>query len=182
MRKLILLDNTSLDGHLARRFDANAAVLFGVDDRQFDWQADALATVDTLLIGRVSYVMAATFYPGHPSALAARLNAMTKVVFTSTLRELPWTNSRFATAEPADELARLRAEPGGDIAIKGSPTLARAFSRLGLIDEYVFLVHPRVAGSDGVPAFTDSADLPPLRLTAAAVLPGDAAALTYMRS
>ncbi|HWN33662.1 MAG TPA: dihydrofolate reductase family protein [Pseudonocardia sp.] len=182
MRKLMLLDNATLDGHLARRSDPNAAVLLPVVAEQFDWQADLLAAYDTLLIGRVSYVKAASFWPTHPSRLAARLNEMTKVVFSGTLDRLDWANSRLATAEPAEELARLRDEPGRNICVKGSPTLARALSRQHLIDEYVLIVHPIIAGGDGIPHFDDPADLPALTLLDVTELTSDAVALTYARA
>jgi hypothetical protein len=51
MRKLMLLDDATLDGYLARRADANAAALMPIIAGQFDWQADVLADYDTLLIG-----------------------------------------------------------------------------------------------------------------------------------
>lgn len=182
MRKVMLLDNATLDGHLARRADANAAVLMPIVAEQFDWQADLLGDYDTMLVGRVSYVKGATFWPTHPSRLAARLNEMTKVVFSTTLQRLDWANSQFATEAPAEEVSRLRNEPGKNICVKGSPTLARQLSRQRLIDEYVLIVHPLIAGSDGVPHFDDPADLPELRLTNTAMLPGDAVALTYVRA
>ncbi|KAA0024877.1 dihydrofolate reductase family protein [Antrihabitans cavernicola] len=182
MRKLMLLDNATLDGHLARRSDVNAAVLFSVVDQQFDWQAELLADYDTMLFGRVSFQKGALFYPTHPSALASRMNSMSKVVFSNSLESLDWAPSRLATAAPADELARLRGKQGGNICIKGSPTLARTFSRQGLIDEYVFIVHPVIAGSDGVPHFDDPADLPALKLLDVTELAAGAVALTYARA
>lgn len=186
MRKLMLLDNATLDGYLARRADPNAAALFPVVAGQFDWQADLLADYDTLLIGRVSYVTGAKFWPKQPNRLGEKLTDMTKVVFSRTLGTadtLDWANSRLATEDPAAELARLRAEPGAGICIKGAPTLARTLSREHLIDEYVIILHPLIAGPDGdpIPHFYEPADLPPLALTEAAMLAGDAVAVTYTR-
>jgi dihydrofolate reductase len=178
----MLLDNATLDGHLARRADANAAVLMPIVEEQFDWQADLLDDYDTMLIGRVSYEKAAPFWPAHPSRLAARLNEMTKVVFSSTLDRLDWANSRLAKASPAEELAWLRDEPGKNICVKGSPMLARALSRQRLIDEYVLIVHPVIAGRDGVPHFDDPADLPTLKLVDVTELAGNAVALTYVHN
>ncbi len=67
MRTLMLLDNATLDGYLARRVDANAAALMPIDAEQFDWQADLLADYDTLLTGRVSYMTGAEFWPTQPN-------------------------------------------------------------------------------------------------------------------
>lgn len=179
----MLLDNATLDGYLARRADANAAALMPIVAEQFDWQADLLADYDTLLTGRVSYVTGAQFWPAQHNRLGARLTAMTKVVFSRTLDALDWANSRLATEDPAGELARLRAEPGAGICVKGSPTLARALSRARLIDEYVIILHPIVAGPHGdpIPHFHEPADLPSLTLTEATPLVGDAVALRYAR-
>lgn len=183
MRKLMLLANATLDGYLARRADVNAAALMPIVAEQFDWQADLLADYDTLLTGRVTYVTGAEFWPKQPNRLGEKLTAMTKVVFSKTLDTLAWANSRLATEDPAAELARLRTEPGAGICVKGSPTLARALSRAHLIDEYVIILHPLVAGPDGepIPHFHESADLPPLSLTEATVLEGNAVALKYRR-
>jgi dihydrofolate reductase len=183
MRTLMLLDNATLDGYLARRVDANAAALMPINDEQFDWQADLLADYDTLLTGRVSYVTGAEFWPKQPNRLGEKLTAMTKVVFSRTLDNLTWANSRFATGNPAAELAQLRTEPGAGICVKGSPTLAGALSRARLIDEYVIILHPIIAGPHGdpIPHFHEPADLPTLTLTEATALPGDAVALRYLR-
>ena len=183
MRKLMLLDNATLDGYLARRADPNAAALMPIVAGQFDWQADLLADYDTLLTGRVSYVTGAEFWPKQPNRLGEKLTAMTKVVFSKTLDTLDWANSRFATEEPVAELARLRTESGAGICVKGSPTLARALSRAQLIDEYVMILHPIIAGPGGdpIPHFHEPADLPPLALTAATPIAGNAVALTYVR-
>ena len=184
MRKLMLLDNATLDGYLARRADVNAAALMPVVGEQFDWQADLLADYDTLLIGRVSYVTGAKFWPKQPNRLGEKLTAMTKVVFSRTLDSVDgWANSRLAADDPATELERLRAEPGAGICVKGAPTLARALSRQHLIDEYVIILHPLIAGPDGdpIPHFYEPDDLPPLALAEATMLAGDAVALRYVR-
>lgn len=66
--------------------------------------------------------------------------ALPKVVFSTTLAEVQASNARLATGSLAEEIERLRAEPGdGDIAIGGA-TLAAEAARLDLIDEY----RPRV--------------------------------------
>jgi dihydrofolate reductase len=81
----------------------------------------------------------------------ARLwNAMPKVVFSTTLTSVEW-NSRLVSGDVAEELARLRSEFDGDIGI-GGPTLASAFIRRDLVDEYRMVVHPVILGA-GTPCF-----------------------------
>src|SRR5688572_23483460 len=85
---------------------------------------------------------------------AALWNLLPKVVFSTTLSEVQG-NARLASAGLAEEIERLRAEPGeGDIAIGGA-TLAAQVAELGLIDEYQAIVHPVLVGG-GIPFFPRS--------------------------
>jgi dihydrofolate reductase len=82
---------------------------------------------------------------------AALWKPLPKVVFSTTLSAVQG-NARLAPGGVAEEIERLRAEPGeGDIAIGGA-TLAAEASALGLIDEYRVWVHPVLVG-DGIPFF-----------------------------
>ena len=77
-----------------------------------------------------------------------------KVVFSTTLSTLQG-NARLASSGVAEEIERLRAEPGeGDIAIGGA-TLAAEAAALGLIDEYRLMVYPVLVGG-GIPYFPQS--------------------------
>jgi dihydrofolate reductase len=73
-----------------------------------------------------------------------------KIVFSNTLETVEG-NSRLATAGVAEEVARLKAEPGKDLAVGGAG-LAATFIELGLVDEYRLFVSPAVLGS-GKPFF-----------------------------
>lgn len=78
--------------------------------------------------------------------------ALPKVVFSTTLTSVEGSNHRLATGGLADEIERLRAEPGdGDIAIGGATLAAEAF-RAGLVDEYRIRIHPVLVGG-GTPFF-----------------------------
>lgn len=77
---------------------------------------------------------------------------LAKVVFSTTLSGVQGSNTRLASAGLAEEIARLRAEPGdGDIAIGGA-TLAAEAAALDLIDEYRVRVYPVLVGG-GIPFF-----------------------------
>jgi dihydrofolate reductase len=77
-------------------------------------------------------------------------NGKPKIVFSETLERVEG-NSRLVRGDIGEELRRLRAEFPGDLDI-GGPTLASAFIRRGLVDEYRLLVHPVILGS-GTPFF-----------------------------
>jgi len=115
--------------------------------------------IDTYLYGRRMYQLMAKAWPpveadpsmpGYMVEFARIWKAMPKVVFSKTLDRVEW-NSRLAAGSVAEEVARLKAQPGKDILVGGA-NLASTFVRLGLIDEYRLFVHPVVVGG-GTPFF-----------------------------
>lgn len=108
-----------------------------------------------MLWGRVTYEMMEAYWPRvadgttpAPPALqewAVKLQAKPKYVVSSTRMDFPWTNSHHLTGDLQAEVQKLKdATPKG--VLLGSGKLATELDRLGLIDEYQFLVHPRIAG------------------------------------
>lgn len=108
-----------------------------------------------MLWGRVTYEMMESFWPAvargevdvPPSyrEWAVKLEAKPKYVVSSTRTEFPWTNSHHLTGDLRASVQALKdATPAG--VLLGSGALATALDRLDLIDEYVFLVHPRIVG------------------------------------
>src|SRR5690606_20998958 len=108
-----------------------------------------------MLWGRVTYEMMESYWPAvacgdepAPPALrewAGKLDAMPKYVVSSTRTEFPWTNSHHLVGDLATGVQSLKdATPAG--VLLGSGQLANELDRLELIDEYQFLVHPRIAG------------------------------------
>lgn len=89
-------------------------------------------------------------------------NATPKIVFSSTLDSVEW-NSRLVRGDVGEQLARLRTEFKGDLEVGGA-TLASAFIRRGLVDEYRLVVHPVVLGA-GTPYWPPLAEPIRLRLT-----------------
>jgi dihydrofolate reductase len=86
------------------------------------------------------------------------LNDAPKYVVSRTLSEpLSWQNSTLITDDVPGNVAKLQAEPGGDLVVLGSGELLRTLMAHDLVDEYLLLVHPLVLGTgrrlfpDGVP-------------------------------
>lgn len=126
---------------------------------------ESMATSGALLLGRRTYE---DFYKVWPhrtdNPFTEILNASTKYVASRTLREpLPWENSVLLSGDAADEVARLRREPGKDIVILGSGELVRSLMARNLIDRYILQIHPVVLGS-GQRLFTDGGTLAKLHL------------------
>src|ERR1035441_9781862 len=100
------------------------------------------------------------------------MNDIPKVVFSRTLRSASWTESRIASGDTAEEIARLKAEPGGEIVAHGGVQFARSLIRLGLVDEYRLptAVLPDAVGQ-GERLFTDLAHALTLRLVTCRAFP-----------
>ena len=108
-----------------------------------------------MLWGRVTYEMMESYWPAvargeveAPAAMrewALHLEAKPKYVVSSTRTDFPWSRSHHLTGDLRTAVARLK-EATPDGVLLGSGRLARELDRLDLIDEYRFLVHPRIAG------------------------------------
>jgi dihydrofolate reductase len=107
-----------------------------------------------MLWGRITYEMMESYWPsvarGEVEAAPAirewaeKLEAKPKYVASSTRTDFPWTNSHPLAGDLRDSVQKLKdTTPGG--VLLGSGTLATELDRLGLIDEYRFLLHPRIA-------------------------------------
>lgn len=108
-----------------------------------------------MLWGRVTYEMMEDYWPGvargdveAPSAIrewAVKLETKPKHIVSSTRADFPWANSNHIAGDLCTGVQRLKdATPAG--VLLGSGKLATALDQLGLIDEYIFLVHPRIVG------------------------------------
>ena len=90
---------------------------------------------------------------------AAKLEAKPKYVVSSTRQDFPWTNSHHLAGDLRAGVQQLKDETPTGVLL-GSGTLATELDRLGLIDEYQFLVQPRIAGH-GAPDALAGSILPP---------------------
>jgi dihydrofolate reductase len=128
---------------------------------------DAMASTDALLFGRRTYLTMAAAWPGRAGdPFADRMNEMTKYVASRTLSaaDVTWNNSTLLPAGSAlDEVRRLKATPGGDIQVMGSPGLARALIAEGLVDEYKLMIEPILLGG-GKRLFPDDGEARPMEL------------------
>ena len=152
MRKVRLAINVSLDGYVARPNGTLDWFFRTITPTQQAWTTAFLREVDTILIGHTTYLEQAAFWPTQTGEMADLMNSHTKIVFSSRLRALEWNHSRLAACDVAEEIARLKREPGRDIYVTGGARLARSLSQRGLIDEYNLTIHPVLLGS-GMPLF-----------------------------
>ncbi|RRB07326.1 dihydrofolate reductase family protein [Larkinella rosea] len=159
MRKVKLQIQISLDGFVATQTGEQYWMSWNWDDILNQYVADLADTTDTMLIGRVTYEGMANYWPDaatnpdadkDEAAFAKKMNAITKVVFSHTLDHVTWCNSRLATENAADEIAKLKQQSGKDIIVYGGATMVSSLIKSGIIDEYHLFVNPVVLGT-GMP-------------------------------
>lgn len=149
MRKLSVQQFVSLDGYVLEQgtpfWDWWLAQ---PDDEEADAHSvAALARAGTHIMGRVTYEAMAAHWPSSHEPVAAVMNGIPKVVFSQTLQSADWPESRIASGDTAAEVARLKAEPGGDIVAHGGVRFVQSLARLGVVDEYRLWVYPIAVGS-----------------------------------
>jgi dihydrofolate reductase len=168
MGRLIYSMSVSLDGFVAMPSRSLDWVL--VDEELHSFFNDEARQVSAFLYGRRMYQLMVDYWPtaeSDPAATPAMLEfariwkVKPKIVFSSTLVRVDW-NARLVRDGAAEEVARLRAQPGFDMDI-GGPTTASTLMGLGLIDEFRLFVHPLILGA-GTPFFPALEDRIELRL------------------
>lgn len=163
MKKVILQEFVSVDGLASGPNDSVDFVpASNQGDQRFGQrQMEFLDSIDTILLGRVTYDLFAGHWPNVPPGpekpFADKLNAIPKVVFSKTLKRAPWGSypeARVVKTSAAREVAKLRQGSGKNMVIWGSISLAQSLMRDGLIDEYQLIVCPVVLGT-GRPLFPE---------------------------
>ena len=155
MRSVTYSMSTSLDGYIV---GPDGGFDWGLSDEVFRFWIDEIRGVGVHLMGRRLYETMLYWETVDQDSLdeaelewAALWNPLPKVVFSTTLTSVGGS-ARLASGSVAEEIERLRAEPGdGDIAIGGA-TLAAQAAAAGLIDEYQLMVYPVLVGG-GIPFF-----------------------------
>lgn len=140
--------NVTLDGCVDHREGI-------ADDETHAWFTRLMDEAGAMLWGRVTYEMMESYWPtvssgekDAPSALrewAVKLDAKPKYVVSSTRKDFGWTNSHLLAGDLRTDVQKLKDETPAGVLL-GSGTLATALDRWELIDEYKFLLHPRIAG------------------------------------
>lgn len=156
MRKIIVSEFLSLDGVMEEpRWTAPYW-----NDEIATFKFDELFAVEALLLGRVTYEGFAKAWPNQldEQGYGERMNTMPKYVASTTLAGTEW-NAELLAGDAVEAVAALKQQPGGDLLVFGSRSLARTLAAHGLVDRYNFVLYPVVLGggarlfdADGVPA------------------------------
>jgi len=179
LRKVIVSNVASLDGF----FETPDKKLDWVvtDSEFFDYAKAMLRAADTLLFGRTTYEHMANYWPTAPAdEIADKMNNLPKIVFSRTLPRAEWNNSRLVKHNPEEEVAKLKDQPGKDLVVLGSATVASSLLQAGLVDEYRVILQPVLIGR-GNRLFKDITERISLKLMSARTFGSGVALLSYKR-
>ena len=142
----------------------------------------AMAATDAMLLGRVTYQEFASYWPGvsaEDQPFADHMNSTPKYVVSGTLDgPLEWSNSTLIRGNIAEEITRLKQQPGKNIGITGSATLVQSMLQDDLLDELGLMIHPVVVGT-GKRLFGEGGGLKALKLVDSKTFSTGVVFLTY---
>lgn len=151
MRRLIVFNSMSLDGYFV---DKTGDMSWAhSDDRE--WQAFVEGNAKgggMLLFGRITYELMASYWPT-PAAIASfpvvakAMNELPKVVFTRTLADASWRNTKLVKEGLGSEVRKMKSQSGRDMVIMGSGSIVSQLAQEGLIDEFQLVLIPLVLGN-----------------------------------
>ncbi len=167
MRKVSVFNFVTLNGYFKGPNGDISWHKHGAEENEY--AAKMLKSGNTLLFGRVTYEMMASYWPT-PIAIkndlivAEGMNNADKIVFSKTLKKVEWNKTKLVKDNIAEEIKKMKQMPGKDMTLLGSGSIVTQFAEQGLIDEYQIMVDPVVLG-DGTPIFKNIKHTLALKLT-----------------
>jgi dihydrofolate reductase len=147
MRKLVITQNITLDGSIEMLdgwFDPQLQ-----DDDLLEESHRQDSQADALLLGRQTFEDFRGYWPEQtddPTGVTDYLDRVAKYVVSSTMTDPGWRNSTVLTGDAVEQATALKTQPGKDIVLTGSISLAHALIGGGVVDEYRLFVYPTVQG------------------------------------
>lgn len=182
MRKLTVFNFITLDGYFEGAVKGDISWhKHGGEENQY--AGAMLQSGSTLLFGRITYEMMASYWPT-PAAIkndpivAPGMNNADKIVFSRTLQNPAWNNTTVVNGNIKEEVKKMKQLPGKDMTLLGSGSILTQFAEWGLIDEYQIMIDPVVLGN-GTSIFKNIKHPPDLKLTASKVFSSGIVLLCY---
>jgi len=159
MRKIILSMQMTLDGFSTGPNDEMDYLPPFNDEKMWKdlheemWKN--LEAADTFVLGRKTYQIWEKYWPAAASNPQSTENdvkfshfadKIQKIVVSSTIDRVEWKNTTLIKDNVAEEIQKLKQQPGKNLIVAGGATIAQNFAKLGLIDEYQIVVHPVILG------------------------------------
>ena len=165
MRKLIVSEWITLDGVFDAEKMGEWFMPYDSEARQAYIQ-DCHNTCDAILLGRKTYEMLAPYWSAmknNEDGVADKLNSVPKYVVSSTLEKAGWDDTTIIKGSIAEEISKIKQQPGKEIMLEGSAELVQLLMEADLVDEYRFMVHPTIIGK-GKRLFRDGMNASGLKL------------------
>jgi dihydrofolate reductase len=145
MRKVIVSEFMTLDGVM----EDPAWTFRYWNDEIAKFKFDELFAYGALLLGRVTYQGFAAAWPSRTDeqGYADRMNGLPKYVVSTTLEKAEWNNSTIIKENVAEQVFRIKQQPGQDVLLFGSGTLVQTLMQHDLVDQYNLLLYPVVLGN-----------------------------------
>jgi dihydrofolate reductase len=181
MRRVFSFIVTTLDGYFV---GPNQEFDWPNVDEEFDrFAVRQLEEVDTLLFGRATYELMASYWPTQAAQeeepiIAEKMNGLPKIVFSTTLGRVEWDNSTLVRGDATEEVTKLKQRPGKDMVIFGSSNLTSGLLQAGVLDELRIMVNP-VALGDGRSLLEGMKERVKLRLLSATTFSSGNVLLSY---
>jgi len=153
MRRLVVFNSVSVDGYFVDMNGDMSWAKNATPDAEWDaFGAENAKGGGTLLFGRITYEMMASFWPTPLATqidpiVAEQMNSLPKVVFSRTLNQASWSNTKLVKGDMPAEVQKMKQEPGKGMAVLGSGSIVSQLAQEGLIDEYQIVVNPVVLGA-----------------------------------
>jgi dihydrofolate reductase len=154
-RKVVVYELLSLDG-VAETPDR----FFGWDDSLDPQLARTIGRQDAVILGRRTFDEWSRYWPGPGAEIqpfAPFINSVAKHIATSQPLDSDWRNARKIEGSLVEHVRELKQQPGGDIGVHGSISVARSLLEAGVVDELKVVIGPMLAGEgrrllDGMPS------------------------------
>lgn len=185
MRKLILFAHISLDGFASDVHGGLGFLSYTEELQQF--ADEVVKTVGSPVYGKNTYYLMQGYWPtvlNSPGATQPTLDharwvqEVPKIVFSTTLSSADWNNTTLLRDNVVEEVNKLKQQPGKDLVVFGSPSLAKSLMNLGLVDAYRLTLHPVILG-EGISLFDDNTQRSNLKLIEAKTLKSGVVTLHY---
>jgi len=181
MRKVIVFNFVTLNGFYKGPKRDISWHRHGVEENEY--AVENLKSGNTLLFGRVTYEMMASYWPTpiaikNDPIVAEGMNNADKIVFSRTLKKAEWNNTRLMKTNMVKEIKKMKQMSGKDMTLLGSGNISTQLANQGLIDEYQIMIDPVVIGN-GTPLFKDIKNKLDLKLTRTRTLKSGVVLLCY---
>jgi dihydrofolate reductase len=169
-RTVVANISLSLDGRTAGaggEYDMGWIVPHAITNGARDHMIAVTSPATTVLLGRKNYQGFGSYWPAvandetadpRDRAFSKWLNAVEKIVFSSTLKAPTWENSRIVNTDPASVVKDLKQQKGGDIIVLASSSIIKSLLQAGALDRLSITLDPELVGGgarlfeDGLPA------------------------------